>query len=190
MHYKQMPASLIAIIVGCLTEYLIFRNMGITTETIGTKSRFDADESMPQLFWLNSKYDMTKLSLDSNVIMQAITLAMVAMLESLMCLEVMNDLTGTLGEPNKQVWALGVSNVLAGLFGTMGGNSLIELCVMNVQARGTLRASSTLIAVGVLCIVLFAAPILNLLPSGTLGGIMITVVLDTARWSSIPAMFA
>merc|ERR1712232_587504 len=72
----------------------------------------------------------------------------------------------------------------------MGGNSLIELCVMNVQARGTLRASSTLVAVGVLMVVLFASPILNLLPAGALGGIMITVVLDTARWSSFPAMIA
>merc|ERR1719223_1805821 len=72
----------------------------------------------------------------------------------------------------------------------MGGNSLIELCIMNVQARGRLRASSTFIALGVLCVVLFASPMLNLLPSGTLGGIMITVVLDTARWSSIPAMLA
>merc|ERR1712000_222815 len=187
---KQMPASLICIIIGCLTEYAIFRPMGVTTETIGTKSKFDPAESVPTPFFWNKHYDLSKMALSGDAFMQAITLAMVAMLESLMCLEVMIDLTGTLGDPNKQVWALGVSNVLAGLFGTMGGNSLIELCVMNVQARGTLRASSTLIAAGVLCIVLFAAPVLNLLPSGTLGGIMITVVLDTARWSSVPAMFA
>merc|ERR1719324_2225975 len=91
------------------------------------------------------------------------------MLESLMCLEVMNDVTGTVGQPNKQVWALGVANTLAGLFGTMGGNSLIELSVMNVQAGGTLRASATLVSLGVLLVI---------------------VVMDTAKWSSLPAMLA
>lgn len=188
---KQMPASLICIVVGCAMEYLLFRtSMGISTLTIGDKSKFDSRDAIPKPFFMNSDYDVNKITFGSDVVMQAITLALVAMLESLMCLEVMNDLTGTLGEPNKQVWALGISNLFAGILGTMGGNSLIELCVMNVQAKGTLRASSTLISVGVLCVVLFASPVLNLLPSGTLGGIMITVVLDTARWSSIPAMIA
>merc|ERR1719163_727310 len=99
-------------------------------------------------------------------------------------------MTGTLGQPNKQVWALGVANILAGLFGTMGGNSLIELSVMNVQAGGVLRCSATLVSLGVLAIVLFLSSVLNLIPAGTLAGIMVIVVLDTAKWSSLPAMFA
>jgi SulP family sulfate permease len=188
---KQMPAALICIVVGCLLEYALFRPaFDVHTLTIHDKSGFSKDDAVPLPFFLNPSYDLDKINFGRDVIMQAVTLAVVAMLESLMCLEVMNDVTGTVGHPNGQVWALGAANVLAGLFGTMGGNSLIELCVMNVQARGTMRASSTIVALGVLAVVLFASNVLNLLPCGTLGGIMITVVLDTARWSSIPAMIA
>ena len=53
-----------------------------------------------------------------------------------------------------------------------------------------MRASATLVALGVLMIVLFASSVLNLIPAGTLAGIMVIVVMDTAKWSSLPAMFA
>jgi len=184
---KQAPASLICIIVGCLVEYCIFKPLGTPTETIKSKSNFDQHDRFPKPLWA---YDLGTVSFSGDLMLNAVTLAVVAMLESLMCMEVVNDLTGTLGEANRQVWALGFANLLSGIMGTMGGNSLIELCVMNVQARGTLRASSTFIALGILCVVMFAAPALAALPSGTLGGIMITVVAGTARWSSIPAIVA
>lgn len=188
---KQIPASLIAIIVGCLLEYALFRGyFHISTVTIGGKSRFEQSRAVPRLFFMDDQYDPSNIGDYKNIAVQGLTLAIVAMLESLMTLEVMNDLTQTLGQPNRQIWALGVGNTVAGLFGTMGGNSLIELSVMNVQAGGVLRASATCTALGVLAIVLFASPSLNLIPAGTLAGIMVIVVMDTAKWSSLPAMLA
>jgi len=145
---------------------------------------------VPKLFFLDSKYDLSQIKSLRAVVTQSGTLAIVAVLESLMTLDVVNDLTHTQGQPNQHVWALGVANLLAGLFGTMGGNALIELSVMNVQAGGVNRASSTFIALGVLAIVLFASPILNVIPAGSLAGVMVTVVVDTARWSSLPAVVA
>lgn len=189
---KQMPASLIVIAVGCALEYAIFRGAMDTpgTITIGDKSKFDTKDRWPIPWFANSKYDVAEIGTPKGILIQTIMLAIVAMLESLMTLEVMNELTQTLGQPNKQLWALGFANVVAGVFGTMGGNSLIELSIMNVQAKGTLRASAVISAAGVMLIVFFAFPILNLLPSGCLAAIMVVVILDTARWSSIPAMVA
>lgn len=188
---KKMPASLIAIILGFVIELTVMRPaFNVRTITIGDKSEFARSRSVPRLFFLDNAYDLKNITNLQDVAFQSLTLALVAMLESLMTLEVMNDLTGTFGQPNRQVWALGVSNILAGLFGTMGGNSLIELSVMNVQAGGVLRASAVMVSLGVLAIVLFASPLLNLIPAGTLCGIMVVVVMDTAKWSSIPAMVA
>jgi len=188
---RKMPASLVAMIVGCLLEHFLFRGLlNSETVTIGDKSKFTKSETMPRLFFFDSKYDVSQIQNFRAVIMQSCTLAIVAVLESLMTLDVVDDLTRTRGEPNRHVWALGAANLLAGLFGTMGGNALIELSVMNVQAGGVKRASSTLIALGVLAIVLFASPALNYIPAGSLAGVMVTVVIDTARWSSLPAVVA
>lgn len=188
---RQLPASLLAIIVGCLVEYFIFRGpLGVSTVTIGDKSRFARSQAVPQIFFFNSIYDVANIKSFRNIAVQGMTLAVVAMLESLMTLEVMNDLTRTPGKPNQQVWALGVANLIAGLFGTMGGNSLIELTIMNVQAGGSRRASATLVPLGVLLVILCASQVLNLIPAGSLAGIMVLVVIDTAKWASIPAVLA
>jgi len=188
---RRMPASLLAIAIGCALEYSLFRGyFQIPTITIGEKSKFEQSRAVPRLFFLDDHYQLSNISNFKDIALQGVTLAIVAMLESLMTLEVMNDMTQTVGQPNRQIWALGFANTLAGLLGTMGGNSLIELSVMNVQAGGVLRASATCTALGVLAIVLFASPTLNLIPAGTLAGIMVIVVMDTAKWSSLPAMLA
>merc|ERR1712079_222148 len=112
------------------------------------------------------------------------------MLEALLTLEVVNDMTNTKGDPDRQLMALGIGNILSGLLGTMGGTSLIELSVMNVHAGGTTRASSTLVALGILLIIVIASPVLNLIPAGSLAGIVILAVIHTAKWESLPGMVA
>jgi len=188
---KKVPASLLAIVAGFFLEYVLMRGIfEIETVTVGELSEFPKTRALPRLFFLDSVYDLQNITSVRNIISQALTLALVALLESLMTLEVVNDLTCTVGQPNRQVWALGLGNIVAGLFGTMGGNALIELSVMNVQAGGGLRASATFVAFWVLGIVLFAAPVLNFIPAGTLCGIIVVAVLETAQWSSLPAMLA
>lgn len=185
---RKIPASLVVIIVCCCMEQFLFRDVcHVSTITVGEKSRFHESQRFPTLFFLDSNFNSRQHIDVSRVFEQGVILALVAILESLMTLEVMNDMTRTLGKPNKQVWAVGVANILAGVFGTMGGNSLIELSVMNVQAGGVFRASATFVSLGVFIVVIVAAPVLNFIPTGCLAGIMVIVVIDTAKWSSIPA---
>jgi len=188
---RKLPASFVAIIVGALLERFVFRGLlDVPTLTLGDKSAFARSDATPQLFFLNDLYDMRRIQDFRGILVQSSTLAVVAILESLMTLEVVNDMTRTQGQPNRQVWALGVANVAAGLFGTMGGNALIELSVMNIQAGGVHRASSAIAALGVLVVMMCAFPLLNLIPAGSLAGIMVQVVLETFKWSSLPAIMA
>merc|ERR1719221_194529 len=188
---EKVPANLVALVVGIVMEYVLFRGLaGTSTVTIGDKSQFPRSQVVPQLFFYNSLYDVSKIESFLNIVLQSLTLGTVAMLEALLTLEVVNDMTKTKGDPDRQLLALGLGNILSGLFGTMSGTSLIELSVMNVHAGGTTRASSTLVAVGILLIIVIASPVLNLIPAGSLAGIVILAVIHTAKWESLPGMVA
>ncbi|CAK0856437.1 unnamed protein product, partial [Prorocentrum cordatum] len=191
LRLKGVPAALIAILSACLLEFCLFRPvLGTETPTVRDKSPFDTRQTVPRLFFLNGDYDLAEWGSLSQIAVQGVTIAVVAMLESLLCLEVMNDLTRTVGQPNRQLWALGAGNLLAGLLGTMGGNSLIELCVMNVQSGGTLRLSSAICSVGLLLIFVVGFELLNFIPVSSLAGVMIAVVIGFVRWKSLPAVIA
>jgi SulP family sulfate permease len=189
---RKIPASLLAIAVGCVLErYLIRDYLGGRTATIGDTSPIKPSHTWPRPFFWNSGYDVRNIDVRSigscwTIAAHSCTLALVAMLESLMTLELLNQETGTSGEPNRQVWALGAANVLAGLLGTMGGSSLIDLSVMNSRAGGKLRASAVFVSIGTFLCIITASPVLNTVPVGTLAGIMLLVVVNMAKWFAIP----
>mmetsp|Transcript_105484 Transcript_105484/g.283620 ORF Transcript_105484/g.283620 Transcript_105484/m.283620 type:complete len:444 (+) Transcript_105484:1-1332(+) len=191
LRLRGVPGALLGILASCVLEFAIFRPvLGKSTLTIRDKSAFDTHQVVPRPFFLNGDYDLSEWGSLSNIVFQGVTLALVAMLESLLCMEVMNDLTSSSGEANRQLWALGASNLVAGLLGTMGGNALIELCVMNVQSGGRFRCSSTVCALGLMLIFTFGYDMLNYIPVASLAGVMVVVVIGFVRWASIPAVFA
>jgi len=168
----------------------LFRKvLQVETVTIEDKSHIGHKDAVPLPFFCGSLYNTTDVQWKV-VAYQGGMLSIVVMLESFMTLEFVNDLTGTQGHPNQQLWAVAVGNIIAGFFGTMGGNALIELSVMNVKCGGVGRVSSALAPLLILAIVAFAYPLLNLIPCGALGGIMVVAVLDTFRWSSLPSILA
>eukprot|EP00931_Biecheleriopsis_adriatica_P106472 TRINITY_DN80920_c0_g1_i1.p1 TRINITY_DN80920_c0_g1~~TRINITY_DN80920_c0_g1_i1.p1 ORF type:complete len:567 (+),score=86.65 TRINITY_DN80920_c0_g1_i1:88-1788(+) len=186
---RSMPAALVAVVVATAFEFGLVRGvLKMQTPTIGDKSPFDSHQTVPQIFLLSRDYDLSKWGSFKGVLHQGITLAVVATLESLLCLEVVNDLTRTVGDPNKQLWALGFANLAGGILGTMGGNSLIELCVMNVQSGGRFRTSSVVCALGILIVFVIGHELLNYIPVASLAGVMVAVVIGFVRWTSIPAV--
>lgn len=200
---KHVPAHLIAVIVGIALEWVIFRQQDWASKTTTVGESFSINGTLPLPFFLEEKYDTSKIGKGvSSVFVESITLAIVMSLESLLTTEVVNDIAddedvqsdqavqtcfGLLEQADRQLVVLGAGNMVAGLFGTMGGTALIELSVMNVHAGGKGRISATLVPLLIMAIIFFASPILKLLPNGVLAGILIDAVLNTAKFESIPA---
>lgn len=183
---KKIPAALIAIIViSCIT---IFGNLDVST--VGS---FIADRggkagiegSLPtfqdQIFGLFGTLDG---HIYSTILPTAFILAAVGLIESLMTLNLIDEITETRGSGNRECIAQGGANILNGLFGGMGGCAMIGQSIINVDSGGRGRLSGTVAAVALLCFVLFGAPLIEQIPIAALVGVMFMVVIGTFAWSS------
>ena len=118
------------------------------------------------------------------IISTAFILAAVGLIESLMTLNLVDDLTETRGSGNRECVAQGSANILNGLFGGMGGCAMIGQSIINVESGGRGRLSGVIAAVALLVFVLFAAPLIEQIPIAALVGVMFMVVVGTFAWSS------
>ncbi len=181
---KKMPAALIAIIVvACIT---IFGNLDVST--VGSFIRDGGGSGLEgtlpvfqtQIFGffetLNGHWDL--------IISTAFLLAAVGLIESLMTLNLIDEMTETRGSGNRECVAQGGANILNGLFGGMGGCAMIGQSIINVSSGGRGRLSGTVAAVALLCFVLFGAPLIEQIPIAALVGVMFMVVIGTFAWSS------
>ena len=122
------------------------------------------------------------------IISTAFILAAVGLIESLMTLNLVDDLTETRGSGNRECVAQGSANILNGLFGGMGGCAMIGQSIINVESGGRGRLSGVIAAVALLVFVLFAAPLIEQIPIAALVGVMFMVVVGTFAWSSFRIM--
>ena len=122
------------------------------------------------------------------IISTAFILAAVGLIESLMTLNLVDDLTETRGSGNRECAAQGSANILNGLFGGMGGCAMIGQSIINVESGGRGRLSGVIAAVALLVFVLFAAPLIEQIPIAALVGVMFMVVVGTFAWSSFRIM--
>jgi SulP family sulfate permease len=118
------------------------------------------------------------------IISTAFLLAAVGLIESLMTLNLVDELTDTRGSGNRECVAQGTANILSGLFGGMGGCAMIGQSIINVNSGGRGRLSGAVAAVALLCFVLFGAPLIEQIPIAALVGVMFMVVIGTFAWSS------
>ena len=122
------------------------------------------------------------------IISTAFILAAVGLIESLMTLNLVDDLTETRGSGNRECVAQGSANILNGLFGGMGGCAMIGQSIINVESGGRGRLSGVIAAAALLVFVLFAAPLIEQIPIAALVGVMFMVVVGTFAWSSFRIM--
>ena len=118
------------------------------------------------------------------IISTAFILGAVGLIESLMTLTLVDELTETRGSGNRECVAQGGANILNGLFGGMGGCAMIGQSIINVNSGGRGRLSGTIAAIALLCFILFAAPLIEQIPIAALVGVMFMVVIGTFAWSS------
>ncbi|MFK7736804.1 MAG: SulP family inorganic anion transporter [Pirellulaceae bacterium] len=115
----------------------------------------------------------------------ALTLAGVGLIESLMTLTLIDEITETRGRGNKECIGQGAANILCGMFGGMGGCAMIGQSLINVNSGGRGRLSGITAAVSLLIFILFLAPLIEQIPMAALVGVMFMVVIGTFEWASL-----
>ncbi|MFT7461803.1 MAG: SulP family sulfate permease [Pseudohongiellaceae bacterium] len=118
----------------------------------------------------------------------SIILAAVGLIESLLTLTLVDELTDTRGRGNKECVAQGAANVACGMFGGMGGCAMIGQSMININSGGRGRLSGITAALVLLAFVLVASSIIEMVPVAALVGVMFMVVLGTFEWSSLGIM--
>jgi len=119
------------------------------------------------------------------IVPYAVILAAIGLIESLLTLNLVGELTGRRGGASKECIAQGVSNTVTGCFGGMGGCAMIGQSMINVKSGGRMRLSGLSAALFLLSFILVAAPLIELIPLAALVGVMFMVVIGTFAWQSI-----
>lgn len=114
----------------------------------------------------------------------AFVLAMIGLIESLLTLTLIDEITETTGRPNKECVGQGIANTVTGFFGGMGGCAMIGQSMININSGGRGRLSGLSAALFLLFFILFAAPLIELIPIAALTGVMFMVVLGTFEWAT------
>lgn len=140
---------------------------------------------LPTLFFLD--HQLIPLNWESFRIIFpfAIVLCGVGLIESLMTLTLIDEITETRGKGNRECIGQGAANVICGLFGGMGGCAMIGQSLINVNSGGRGRLSGVTAAVCLLLFVLFLAPWIEQIPMAALVGVMFMVVIGTFEWASL-----
>ncbi|BDM64611.1 sodium-independent anion transporter [Shewanella sp. NFH-SH190041] len=130
------------------------------------------------------------LTLDSLFIIlpYAFVLAAVGLIESLLTLTVVDEMTGTRGRSNKECVGQGLGNVTCGFFGAMGGCAMIGQSMININSGGRGRLSGITAALALLAFILFGSQLIEMIPLAALVGVMFMVVLGTFEWASFNMM--
>jgi len=181
---KKIPAALTAIIV--VAAIVIFGKIDVST--VGSFIKDSGGEglqgTMPQFQEQIFTLFYTLKAHWSLIFSTAFILAAVGLIESLMTLSLIDEMTETRGSGNRECVAQGGANILNGLFGGMGGCAMIGQSIINVDSGGRGRLSGATAAIALLCFILFGAPIIEQIPIAALVGVMFMVVIGTFAWSS------
>jgi SulP family sulfate permease len=118
----------------------------------------------------------------------ALVLAAIGLIESLLTLTLIDEITETRGNSNRECIGQGAANMTCGVFGAMGGCAMIGQSMININSGGRSRLSGITAAVLLLAFILFAANLIEMIPLAALVGVMFMVVLGTFEWSSFRLM--
>ncbi len=174
---KVVPAPLVAIVL--ITLVTSFGNIAVPT--VGDEGELPT--SLPAFFFPNVPLTFDTLAIIAPF---ALAMALVGLLESLMTAKLVDDITDTHSRKSREAWGQGVSNVLSGLFGGMGGCAMIGQTMINVKASGARTRISTFLAgVFLLILVVGLGDLVGIIPMAALVAVMIMVAFLTFDWHSV-----
>ena len=142
---------------------------------------------LPTLFFMDAAYTIPPATWQTFTIIFpfALILCGVGLIESLLTLTLIDEITETRGHGNRECFGQGIANIVCGLFGGMGGCAMIGQSLINVNSGGRGRLSGIVAAVCLLLIVLFLSPWIKMIPMAALVGVMFMVVIGTFEWASL-----
>lgn len=178
---KKVPAALTAILVVSLL--VIFSNL--ETETVRSFVVANGGDGI-QAGFPSFNVPFIAVSLDNLlfILPYACILAAIGLIESLMTLNLIDELTDSHGSGNRECAAQGLGNIVNGFFGGMGGCAMIGQSIINIKSGGRGRLSGITAAVALLGFILFGASYIEQVPIAALVGVMFMVVIGTFAWST------
>ncbi|QNK01265.1 SulP family inorganic anion transporter [Dyella telluris] len=176
---RAMPSALAAIVAVSLIVWLF----GLHTRTVGDIASIKG--GLPALHWPVVPWTLDTLKI---VFPYALVMAMVGLLETLLTLNLVDEITASEGQPNRECMALGAANLVSGLFGGMGGCAMIGQTMINLTSGGRTRLSGITAGVLVMCFVLFLSPLIERIPLAALFGVMLVVAQKTFAWGTLPLL--
>lgn len=170
---KAVPASLVAI----LTVFAIVYFSGIDTKTVGNIAG-----GFPKLHIPNVPFNLETLQV---IFPYAIIFAGVGLIQSLLSLNILDEITQSKGSTNKEAVAQGTGNIIAGFISAMGGAGMLGQSLININSGARARLSSIVGACMLLVFVMFGSSFISIIPMAALTGVMIMVAYGTFKWATL-----
>lgn len=172
---KVIPASLAAIII----VFAVVLGFHIDTRTV--KDIASVSGGFPPFHIPSVPLTLATLRV---IFPYGLIMAGVGLTEGLLTLNLVDELTATKGNGNRESIAQGAANILNGFFTGMGGCPMIAQTLVNISAGARARLSGIVAALTILVIIIFGAPVIGLVPMAALTGVMIMVAIGTFEWAS------
>jgi len=178
---KAVPAALAAIVV-CTLAAMGLDHLGMHTPTVAEMAGVSLAGGFPPLHIPDIPIDFETFKI---LLSFAAPVAAVGLIESLMTLTLIDEMTGTRGRGNRECIGQGSANILSGMFGGMGGCAMIGQSMINISSGGRGRTSGITAAIGLLMFVLFGSNLIGQIPTAALVGVMFMVVIGTFEWTTL-----
>jgi SulP family sulfate permease len=173
---KVIPSSLMAIIAVSL----LVIGFDINTKSVGDIASIAG--GLPEFHFPVVPFTLETLKI---ILPYSIVMAGVGLIESLLTLSLIDEITETRGRGNRECVGQGVANLVTGVFGGMGGCAMIGQSLINISSGGKNRISGVVAALALLTFILVGAPIIERLPMAALVGVMFIVAIGTFEWASL-----
>lgn len=176
---KAVPSPLVAIIVISLVA--IFT--GSSVRTVGDMG--ELTQTLPVFLIPDIPFNLETLKI---IFPYSLSIAIVGLVESLLTAQIVDDMTDTKSDKNKEARGQGIANIVSGLFGGMAGCAMIGQSVINVKSGGRGRLSTLVAGIFLMILILLLNDFLVQIPMAALVGVMIMVSIGTFDWSSLTNM--
>jgi len=173
---RAIPSSLAAIVTVSLLVIFI----GLESRTVGDMASIAG--GLPDFHIPMVPFNLETLYI---ILPYSIILAAIGLIESLLTLSLIDEITETRGQGNRECVGQGVANTVTGMFGGMGGCAMIGQSMININSGGRGRLSGISAALFLLIFILFASDLIEMIPLAALTGVMFMVVIGTFEWSSL-----
>jgi SulP family sulfate permease len=176
---KSFPSAL----AGILAATVCALALGIKTRTVGDLASIHG--SLPSFHLPEVPYSFETLRI---ILPYALILATIGLVETLLTLNLIDEITDTSGEPNRESMAQGAGNFVGALFGGMGGCAMIGQSMINLNAGGRRRWSGIAAGSFLLLFILYGSRLIERIPLAALVGVMFVVAAETFNWKSLRTM--